>query len=164
MADPSPIRPTDDEARAMARGLIDGARFGALGVVDPDTTMPMVTRVAIGTDPDGAVITLISALSHHTRALRADPRASILVGEPGAKGDPLTYPRLTISGRMDFIEHDEPAYAPLANHYLATHPKSKLYIGFADFAFARLVPDRAYLNGGFGKAFVLGPKDLRATA
>jgi hypothetical protein len=32
-----PVRPTDDEARALARSLIAGARSGALGVIDPET-------------------------------------------------------------------------------------------------------------------------------
>jgi hypothetical protein len=45
-----PVRPTDDDARALARSLIEGARFGALGVTDPDTAAPMVTRIAVVPD------------------------------------------------------------------------------------------------------------------
>jgi hypothetical protein len=155
----SPIRPTDDEARTLARSLIAGAHFAALGTLT-DEGMPLVSRVAIGTTPDGAPLTLVSALSHHTRALRADPRASILVGEPGARGDPLTHPRLTIQARARFVEHADPGYGPLAEHWLRSHPKAKLYIDFADFAFAVFEVDGALLNGGFGKAFVLTPEDL----
>ncbi|MGI1662511.1 HugZ family protein [Palleronia sp. KMU-117] len=160
MAETSPIRPTDDEARALARRLLDGARFGALGVRDPETGAPVVTRIAVATTPDGAPLTLISDLSQHTRALRADPACSLLVGEPGPKGDPLTHPRLTIQAHAAFIDRRGPGQAALRAHYLAQQPKAKLYIDFGDFSLVRLMPTGAYLNGGFGKAFVLTPEDL----
>jgi heme iron utilization protein len=157
---PSPIRPTDDEARQLARVLIDTARFAALAVIDPDSGAPLVTRVAFGTTPAGAPVTLISDLSQHTRALKAHPVASLLVGEPGTRGDPLTHPRLTLQVGAHFLRHGQDGHAELAAHWLRDHPKSKLYIGFADFAFALFDVRAAYLNGGFGRAFVLTPADL----
>ena len=156
----SPIRPTDDEARALARNLIDQARFAALGVIDPDSGAPMVTRVAFGTTPEGAPLTLISDLSHHTRALKAQPAASLLVGEPGSRGDPLTHPRLTLQVQARFLRHGAAGHAEMAAHWLRDHPKSKLYIGFADFSFALFDVTSAHLNGGFGRAFVMTPADL----
>ena len=156
----SPIRPTDNEARALARGLMDQARFAALGVIDPETGAPMVTRVAFGTTPSGSPVTLISDLSHHTRALKAHPTASLLIGEPGPRGDPLTHPRLTLQVQARFVRHGEDGYAELAAHWLRDHPKSKLYIGFADFSFALFDVTTAYLNGGFGRAFIMTPADL----
>ncbi|MFV0243690.1 MAG: HugZ family protein [Qingshengfaniella sp.] len=155
-----PIRPTDDAARSLARGLIDTARFGALGVIAPDDGSPQVTRVATGTDPAGHPLILISTLSAHTTALRADPRCSLLLGEPGAKGDPLTHPRLTLTCQARFTEHDSPDYPPLAERWRTDHPKAKLYIGFQDFVFATLRIEAAALNGGFGRAFRLTPADL----
>ena len=157
----SPIRPTDDEARALARGLLDTARFGALGTLDPATGGPMVTRVAVGTDAEGCAVTLVSDLSAHTRALRADPRCSLLVGEPGARGDPLTHPRLTLSCRARFVARDAPDHAALRARWLGEHPKSTLYVDFADFSFVVLDTEGAHLNGGFGRAFVLGAADPR---
>ena len=155
-----PIRETDDEARALARGLIDGARYGALGVRDPETGAPMVSRVAVATAPDGTPVSLVSDLSHHTKALKADPVCSLLVGEPGPKGDPLTHPRLTLQCRAEFLRHGAEGHAEMRAHYLATHPKAGLYIDFADFSFAILRVHDAHLNGGFGKAFRLTPADL----
>lgn len=155
-----PIRETDDEARALGRALIDGARFGALGVRDPESGAPMVSRVAVATAPDGMPITLISDLSHHTKALRADPVCSLLLGEPGEKGDPLTHPRITLQARAHFLRHGQDGHRDLRAHYLSQHPKAQLYIDFADFAFALFEVTDAHLNGGFGKAYRLTPSDL----
>ena len=160
MADaPSPIRPTDSDARALARRLIAEARFGALAVVHPDTGLPHVTRIAVGLDEAGQPLTLISSLSLHTRALQAEPRASLLLGEPGPKGDPLTHPRLTLDVAAAFVPRG-PDHDSLRARWLTQHPKAALYIDFADFAFARLAPSGAALNGGFGKAYVLSAADL----
>ena len=158
---PDPVRPTDDEARALARRLMEGAQHGALGVLDPDTGAPHVTRVAVGV-ADGVPMTLISELSHHTRALGADPRCSLLLGEPGDRGDPLTHPRLTLLARAAFVLRDDPERPALREAWLARHPKAKLYVDFADFAFVRLVLGGAHLNGGFRRAYRLAPRDLRA--
>ncbi len=157
---PDPIRPTDDEARRLARDLLENARFAALGVLDPGTGAPLVTRIALAQAPDGAPLTLISDLSAHTRALRADPRASLLVGEPGPKGDPLMRPRLTLQGRAAFVDRAGPDHARLRETYLDQNPKAQLYIDFADFSLVRLDIAEAHLNGGFGKAYRLTAADL----
>jgi putative heme iron utilization protein len=152
-----PVRPTDDEARALARSLVETARFGALGVTDPETGTPMVTRIAVVPGPDGAPLTLISSLSSHTAALDANPACSLLLGEPGAKGDPLTHPRITIQARAEVQDK-----AALKAHYLGLYPKAQLYYDFGDFRLVRLSPVAAFLNGGFGKAYRLTAKDLGA--
>lgn len=160
MTEKTPIRPTNDEARELARDLLDNAQFGALGVSDPDDGTPMVTRVAIGTDNAGKPVTLISELSYHTRALRLAPNCSVLLGEPGSKGDPLTYPRITLQCRARFVQRDGNDHTDIRGCFLTTHPKAKLYIDFTDFGFVRFDVRHAYLNGGFGKAFHLNPSDL----
>ena len=156
----SPLRPTDDEARALARSLIEGADHGALAVVHPDSGLPHVTRVAIATAQGGMPLTLISSLSLHTRALRAAPRACVLLGEPGPRGDPLTHPRVSLDVQARFVPREGDAHAALRARWLARHPKAKLYVDFADFSFVELLPMGAALNGGFGKAYALGAEDL----
>ncbi len=158
MPRPDPIRPTDDEARALARRLLAEARHGALGVVEPEGRAPLVTRVAVGRDGACALV-LASTLALHTRALLADPLCSLLVGEPGPRGDPLTHPRLTLQARAERADK-----AALRGGWLALHPKTTLYYDFADFLLFRLVPFAAHLNGGFGRAFRLAPQDLGGPA
>lgn len=155
-----PIRPTDDEARALAQDLIATARFAALAVTDPEIRSPMISRVAVVPGPDGLPLSLVSDLAAHATALKADPACALLLGEPGPKGDPLTHPRLSLQASARFIRHGAPEHAALAEHYLSLQPKAKLYIGFADFSLLRFEIRRGLLNGGFGKAFKLTPADL----
>lgn len=156
---PSILRETDDEARRLARILLRSARSCALAVIEPETGFPFASRTLTGTDTDGVPVILVSALSVHTGALRADPRASLLAGEPG-KGDPLAHPRLTVIARAEEVARRGAAHKALRERFVRRHPKAKLYIDFPDFAFFRLVPERANLNGGFGKAFLLTADDL----
>lgn len=156
---PQVIRDTDDDARRQARILLRGARFAAIGVIEPETGFPFVSRVLLGTDTDGAAVILVSGLSAHTTALLADPRASLLTGEP-AKGDPLAHPRLTLQCTAESVERDSATHARLRSRFLARHPKSQLYIDFPDFRFFRLNPERASLNGGFGRAYHLSSADF----
>ncbi len=160
---PSVIRETDDEARRLARGLLRSARYVALAVLDPETGFPVVSRVLLGTDTDGSAVILVSALSAHTRALKNDPRASLLAGVPG-KGDPLAHPRVTVQCLAEAVDRDSPEHGRLRARFIARHPKSGLYIDFGDFGFFRLVPQSASLNGGFGRAYLLTGEDFRIVA
>ncbi len=155
----NPIRTTDDTARALAQDLMQKARFAALATLTPEG-LPAVTRVAFGLAPDGAPVSLISTLAAHTQALQHCAACSLLIGEPGDKGDPLTHPRLTLNGQSKILPNNDADHRRLADHYLQTHPKSKLYIGFGDFHFLKMDITDAMLNGGFGKAFHLTPADL----
>ena len=148
-----PIRPTDNEARALARKLIQEARFGALATLLDGA--PFVTRIALAPE-QGSFLTLISDLATHTQALRANPAGSLLIGEPGPKGDPLTHPRMTLQVQADFQKKSK----ALADAYLCHQPKAQLYIGFGDFHIVRLTPEEAFLNAGFGKAYRLVPEDF----
>lgn len=154
------LQPVDDGARERARLLMEGARFGALAVLEPGSGHPLASRVALATDVDGTPVILISSLSAHTRALMADPRCSLLCGEPG-RGDPLAHPRLTLVAQARRIERaDEADHRRVRSRYLARQPKAKLYADFGDFAFWRLEVVRASLNAGFGRAFELAAIDV----
>ncbi len=154
-----PIRETDDEARILVRKLLEEAKFAAIAVIEPQSGMPLVSRVAVAVEADGSPFVLTSDLSGHSQALAKDGRASLLLGEPGPKGDPLTHPRVTVIGTMVKLGRDDPQHAARREFWLKKHPKAKLYIDFGDFAFWKMTPQRAHLNGGFGKAYVLNPQD-----
>ncbi|MGB3538643.1 MAG: HugZ family protein [Mesorhizobium sp.] len=153
------LRPTDAEAIRLARTLVRGARFGSLAFIEPKTGSPSVNRVGVATDLDGAPLILVSMLSAHTPAILADPRCSLLVGVTG-KGDPLAHPRITLACRAVRLERGAADHARAERRYLNRNPKAKLYVGLGDFSIFRLEPERASLNAGFGKAYLLERADL----
>lgn len=153
------IRPTDEEAIGLSKSLMRSARHGALAVLDPETGAPQASRVAVATDLDGTPIILVSSLSGHTPGLLADPRCSLLLGEPG-KGDPLAHPRISLACEAHRIDRETEDHARASRRFLARHPKAKLYADFGDFSYFLLHPQSASLNGGFGKAYRLTRDEL----
>ena len=156
---PQVLRETDDEARRLARILVRGARYMALAVIEPETGFPSASRALTATDLDGVPVILASFLSGHTKGVLADPRCSLLAGEPG-KGDPLAHPRITIQCLAEVVERESAPHALIRERFLDRHPKAALYVDFPDFRFFRLVPQSASLNGGFGRAYALAGPDL----
>lgn len=156
------IRETNDEARELAKQLIRTARFGSLAVNSGNSGFPSVSRTLVGLDIDGAPLILVSELSIHTKAIIADSRVSIMLGEPG-KGDPVAHPRITIACNANWVERSDPRFAHMRSRFISRHPKAALYVDFADFRFYRLEPTGADLNGGFGKAFTLTKDDFLIT-
>lgn len=157
---PDPVRPADDDARALARQLLADATFCALAVVEPGTGHPFASRIALGRDASGLPLSLVSGLALHTRALRAAPVCCLLVGEPGPKGDPLTHPRLSLRAVAEFVDPASPDHDDLRRSWLARNPKATVYASLPDFSFVRFRPTSAALNGGFARAFNLTDRDL----
>lgn len=152
MPDDAPEAPFDP--RAEARRLMRAARFASLGTLERRTGGPYVSLVSTASDVDGAPIMLISRLALHTRNVEVDPQASLLFAEVGA-GDPVTHPRLSLSGRAERTDD-----ARVRRRFLARHPQASLYAGFTDFSFWRILPASAHLVAGFGRIVDLAPEDL----
>ncbi len=152
------LRETDAGAVALAASLIRTARFGAIAFTGQHGA-PEASRVATATALDGAPVILASTLAAHTRAILADPRCGLLLGEPG-KGDPLAHPRISLSCRARRLDRDSEEGRQARRRFLNRNPKSALYADFPDFAFFRLEPLAGSLNGGFGKAYALAPAHL----
>ncbi|MCY4241477.1 MAG: pyridoxamine 5'-phosphate oxidase family protein, partial [Rhodobacter sp.] len=126
------LRPVDAAVRRAAKTFLRTARHGALATVNPAVGIPMASRISLASDSAGAPVFLISRLSGHFGALESNPRASILLGEPG-RGDPLAHPRITVFGRARPISGEDRAL--IRHRYLARHPKAELYVDFGDFSF-----------------------------
>lgn len=142
----SPLPENTFDGAALAKKLLRATPAGALATLTRESGYPFASLTSVATDSDGAPLLLLSGLAHHTRNLRADPRGSLLLAE-GGKGDPLAHPRLTVVGRLA-PTGDARARA----RFLRRHPKAALYADFPDFAFWRLEPEAAHLNGGFARA------------
>jgi putative heme iron utilization protein len=140
--------PAAYDALGEAKLLLRTVRAGALATLTPSGA-PFATLVNVATMPDGSPIFLSSRLSAHTRQLERDPRMSLLLAQSG-EGDPLSHPRLTVSGSVERADTADRRLA-LRARFLARHPRSALYADFGDFSFWRVSIETAHLNGGFGR-------------
>lgn len=156
---PDPIQPANDDAQALVRQLL-ALGHAALAWEDPDTGTPGISRIAFHRDPEAGMLTLVSGLAPHFRALRDRPDCALMLGEVAGKGDPMTHPRLMIRARAGFVAPDDPARPAIRDRWLQRNPKATIYIDLPDFAFVRLTPVSALLNGGFARAFHVRPEDL----
>ena len=80
-----------------------------------------------GLDERGRPIFLISTMAMHTQNLKADPRASLLITQPSADGDPLGASRVTLLGHV--VSVPEPELAPARSLYLEALRKQQVLGG-----------------------------------
>ncbi|MGB0681763.1 MAG: HugZ family protein [Magnetovibrionaceae bacterium] len=114
---------------------------------------PYVSLVTIATDQQGQPVFLFSQLADHTQNLIRDNRASLLIEGASRRANPQTGPRVTLMGRVENSADQGEARAEADGaRFLARHPKARMYAGFGDFGFYRMVVERAHWVGGFGRA------------
>jgi hypothetical protein len=143
-AAPSPPEPTYAE---RARTLVHLAQAGTLATVSRrHPGHPFASVMPYAEDERGRPVLLISRLAVHTQNLEHDPRASLLVAQPGAD-DPLAAGRVTLLGTGERLVGAE-AVAVRAR-YLERHPRARHWVDFEDFAFWRLTLGEIYFVGGF---------------
>lgn len=134
------------ETGAAARRLVRSQDRASLATSLAGDGTPYASLVLYATLADATPILLLSALAEHTKNLKADPRASLLVDDTAGLADPLTGARVTLVGRLEEVG-DGSAQA----RYLARHPSAETYVGFGDFRFYALRMARAHLVAGFGR-------------
>lgn len=154
-----PVRKTDDEAFKLVQKLLDETKYASLAVNDMATDYPLVSWVAACFSKNTGLFFAGSDLSQHSKCLAKDEKCSLMSGEPG-KGDGLAYARITFVGEAARMPNDNERRDEFRQAFVGIHPKAEMYIDFLDFGFYPLNIRRAYLNGGFGKAYHLGEKDL----
>src|SRR5579864_1876985 len=132
-----------------ARTLVYLARIGSLSTLSrKQPGFPFGSVMPYGLNEHGSPIFLISTMAMHTQNLQADPRASLLVTQDDAGGDPLGASRVTLVGNVLRIPESEiPESRKL---YLARYANSKYWVDFEDFSFYRMDVVDVYYVGGFG--------------
>src|SRR5271155_1393608 len=120
-----------------ARTLVYVGRIGSLSTVSRKRPgFPFGSVMPYGLDARGRPIFLISTMAMHTQNLKADPRASLLITQPDASGDPLGASRVTVVGNVLPIPATEVADARAL--YLERYANSKYWVDFEDFSFYRM--------------------------
>ncbi len=116
--------------------------------------------VPFALDSHGRPILQLAGIAQHTRNLKADPRASLLVQEPGLADDPQKGWRVTVLGRLALIPESE-ADEALAR-FVERVPAAIDYAKQHDFLLYRLEIERVRYIGGFGRIYwVDGPSAVR---
>lgn len=132
-----------------ARTLVHVARIGSISTLScKQPGFPFGSLMPYGLDERGRPVFLISTMAMHTHNLQADPRASLLVTQPEASGDPLGASRVTLIGNVAPIPEGDVAEA--RKDYLARYDNSKYWMDFEDFSFYRMDVVDVYFVGGFG--------------
>jgi len=142
---PSVPEPTYAE---RARTLVYLGRTGTLSTLSAKHPgHPFSSLMPYALDGQGRPLFLISTMAMHTQNLQADPRASLLVTQPGWAGDPLAAGRVTLMGEALPLPDAESPEA--RKTYLARHPNAAYWVDFEDFGFYRLEVSDVYFVGGF---------------
>jgi heme iron utilization protein len=132
-----------------ARTLLHLGRVGSLSTLSRKRPgFPFGSLMPFALDGDGRPLFLISTMAMHTQNLHQDARASLLVTQPEADGDPLGAGRVTIMGNTSAIAGPEKEEA--RRLYLERHANSKYWVDFDDFSFFRMEVVDVYYVGGFG--------------
>jgi len=131
------------------RTLMHLGRIGSLSTLSrKQPGFPFGSVMPYGLDDRGRPIFLISTMAMHTQNLQADPRASLLVTQDDAGGDPLGASRVTLVGNaLPLAKSEIPEAREL---YLARYANSKYWVDFEDFSFYRMDVVDVYYVGGFG--------------
>ncbi len=132
-----------------ARTLVHLGRIGSLSTLSrKQQGFPFGSVMPYGLDGSGRPIFLISTMAMHTQNMQADSRASLLVTQPDAGGDPLGASRVTLIGNVLLVP--EPEVAEARKLYLERYANSKYWVDFEDFSFYRMDVVDVYYVGGFG--------------
>ena len=110
----------------------------------------------------GEPLLLLSDLAEHTRNLRADPRASLLVQDGASLDDPQAGCRVTILGQVETVAETEVSTARQV--YVARHPHAAEYVEMGDFRLYVLRVTEARFIGGFGDMGWIDAATLREAA
>jgi putative heme iron utilization protein len=147
---PSDLHPVPEPSFSeRARTLVYMGRIGSLSTVSrKQPGFPFGSVMPYGLDARGRPIFLVSTMAMHTQNLQADPRASLLVVQPEASGDPLGASRITLIGNV--LPIPEPETAEARKLYLDRYANSKYWVDFEDFSFHRMDVIDVYYVGGFG--------------
>lgn len=120
---------------------------------------PYASLVLTADDGAGAPLLLLSDLAEHTKNLKRDRRAALLVETAVSAGDPLAAARATFLGEAVRAD-DEAAKA----RFVDRNPSAAAYAGFKDFALYRFAIARIHLVAGFGRIDWISGDDYRSAA
>jgi len=150
-------------AEALAT-LLETVPVASLGVLEQGA--PAVSLVPfVRAQGPTRLWALVSTLSPHTAALRADPRCGVLVSEPPRPDDPGSnhaLVRVSLACTAKFVSRDEARAAGIEALYRTRFPIADTLLGLGDFHWVALTPGPTpgRFVQGFGRAYTVTGDDL----
>ena len=143
---PSAPEPTHAE---RARTLMAATTTGSMATMSADDAgYPFGSIVSYALDELGRPLLCLSDIAEHTRNLKANPKASIMVIEQADRDtDQLALGRVTLLGEVTRVAPQETDNVKTT--YRDAHPQA-YYADFDDFAFYRMTVRSVRYVGGFG--------------
>jgi putative heme iron utilization protein len=143
-----PAAPAPSHA-VQARSLVYGHDRGSLATRDADG-YPFGSVALYVLDESGNPVSLLSEIAEHTRNVRRDGRASLLVSAGVRDGDDvMAMPRVTLKGRLVSLQAAEATR--WRDEFLRAHPSAESYVSFGDFGWWRLEVSSVRFVGGYGR-------------
>jgi putative heme iron utilization protein len=145
------------------RELLANERHAVLATLSASRAgWPFASVAPFAVSEAGEPLLLLSDLAEHTRNLRVDPRASLMVQDSASLNDPQAGSRVTILGQVEPV-----AEADLSSSnetYVARHPQAAEYVKMGDFRLYVLRVREARFIGGFGDMGWIDAATLRSAA
>jgi heme iron utilization protein len=141
--------------------LLNAERQGVLATLSARRQgWPFASVTPYALSDDGEPLLLLSDLAEHTRNLRADSRASLLVQDSSMLDEPQAGARVTLLGSVEALSTDQAPEAQV--RYVEKIPEATEYLALGDFHFYVLRLLEARFVNGFGDMGWLAADRLRA--
>ena len=147
-------------AASDARALVTRTRLATLATLDRESGAPFATLVAAVDDGSGQPLLLLSGLAEHTKNLAARADASLLVVGDAADPASMNRPRVTLVGRVEWLDGDAAAQAKA--RFVAALPEAQVWAALPDFRPARFAVQQVRFVGGFARAATVPLADYLA--
>jgi heme iron utilization protein len=152
----------DPQLARLLRALLVGRDCGSLATLHDGR--PFASMVPFAATTVGGRLQLIvhvSGLAAHTRDMRSNPDVCLMIMAPETDDvPPQALPRVSISGRADFVPVDDGAHAALKAAYLGKFPEAADLFQLGDFSIVAIEPGSARFVAGFARALTLSAETL----
>jgi len=113
------------------------------------------------TDANGQPVFFFSSMATHSKNLRANSKAALLVAQSDEVDGVLAGSRLTLMGNVVPIESSAADLDDIRDTYLQANPDARQWISFGDFQFYRLELVDIYFVAGFGAMGWITPEEFK---
>ena len=145
----------------FARNLLSQNRTGSLATFSTKHQgFPFASIATYWVSPSSEPIFFFSSMARHSKNLKSNPNASLLVTADSApaQGGALASGRVTVMGEIKPVEKSD--LEAIALGYLSANPEAAQWASFGDFQFYRMKIVDVYVVAGFGSMGWVNPNQF----